>query len=502
MQFTYPERKSYTLRDGVNTLRNGVNILHDGVNTSRNESHVGPSPPSPPEEKPDTKHRYRQHTLVQKGKSIVLPVKNIPARQILSLHVNGNRYSLPWYDKTQINPPVSVSFGSADRLVFINPSNGLIEKVENNYLDQGKEVIAIYLEHPSRHFDSRTHVFVVKQLTPIGKAGITPYGSTTLITGRLAATLLYLTVFHPERSIKLIRSNALGYMEPVSYYKCEVPSPDYIATTSIQSAIRNSFWLSDTIQPNGSTMICACHFSSVADMVASIARFRRMARSLGHRTMIYVYSCASGDYDSFEAVIRKNKAGNEHFLSDKSNIAGDAGKYMIGLRSITDMSVVFKDEGFLTITNDSVLCHRDLSAFAAAHSKAVKNNSFVGVVSTNEAGLHYQSWFLTFNGVPPIKKYMDQLSCIVIDNNEPRKSIINGMELGICHIMRACFSSTAIYPGHEVTVNNPLAYDDWGLLIGNALKICGMPFIKRRMLKTLKEEDRIDQLQVELSEYS
>jgi hypothetical protein len=488
MQFTYPERKSHLIR---------------GVSDTQEKKYpVAPVTITPPREKTDTIHLHRPHTLVQKPDNIVLPVKNIPARQIKSLHVNGNCHSLPWYDKTPIKRPASVSFGSADRLVFINPSNGLIEKVENTYLDKGKEVIAIYLKFPTRHFDSRTHVFVVKRLTPIGMAGFTPYRSSTLVTGSLAATLLYLTVFHPERSIGLIHSNSLGYMEPVSVHKKAVPSANYIAARSVELAIKDGFCLSDTIQSIGSTMICACHFSSLADMAASVARLRRMASSLGHRTMIYVYSCASGDYHSFEEVIRKNKVGNEHFLSDKSNIAGDAGKYLIGLRSMTDMSVVFKDEGFLTLTNDSVLCHRDLSAFAAAHSEAVKNNSFVGAVSSNEAGFHYQSWFLTFNGLPPIKKYMDQLSHIVIDDDEPRKSIINGMELGICHAMRVCFSSTAIYPGHEVTANNPLDWDEWGLLIGNALKICGMPFIKRRMLRTLEEENRIDQLHVELSEYS
>lgn len=488
MQFTYPERKSYLIR--------GVSDIQE------KKYPVAPVTITPPREKTDTIHLHRPNTLLQKPDNIVFPVKNIPARQIMSLHINGNCHSLPWYDKTQIKRPVSVSFGSADRLVFINPSNGLIEKVENTYLNKGKEVIAIYLKHPTRYFDRRTHVFIVKEHTPLGKAGITPYGSSTSITGRLAATLLYLTVFDCERSIGLIHSNSLGYMEPVSVYKNVVPSANYIAARSVELAIKDCFWLSDTIQSIGSTMICACHFSSLADMDASVARFRRMASSLGHRTMIYVYSCASGDYDSFEEVIRKNKVGNEHFLSDKSNIAGDAGKYLIGLRSITDMSVVFKDEGFLTLTNDSVLCHRDLSAFAAAHSEAVKNNSFVGAVSTNEAGFHYQSWFLTFNGLPPIKKYMDQLSHIVIDNDEPRKSIVNGMELGICHMMRVCFSSTAIYPGHEVTEKNPFAWDDWGLLLGNALEICGMPFIKRRQLRSLEEENRIDQLHVELSEYS
>jgi len=489
MQFTYPERKSYLLRDVKDIQEKNYPVAPVIITPSR--------------ENPNTNHPYRPHTLVQKPDNIVPPVKNIPARQLMSLHVNGNCYSLPWYDKTQIKRPVSVSFGSADRLVFINPSNGLIEKVENTYLDKGKEVIAIYLEHPTRYFDRRTHVFVVKEHTPLGKAGITPYGSSTSITGRLAATLLYLTVFDCERSINLIHDNSQEYIEAVSVYKDGVPSANYIATTSMKLAIKSSFWLSESVQSIGSTMICACHFSSLADMAASVARFRRMASSLGHRTMIYVYSCASGDYHSFEEVIQKNKVGNEHFLSDKLNIAGDAGKYLIGLRSITDMSVVFKDEGFLTLTNDSVLCHRDLSAFAAAHSEAVKNNSFVGAMSTNEAGFHYQSWFLTFNGLPPIKKYMDQLSHIVIDNHEPRKSIINGMELGICHMMRTCFSSTAIYPGHEVTAKNPCcAWDDWALLVGNALKICGMPFLKRRLLNIMKKQDRIDQLHVELSEYS
>lgn len=423
-----------------------------------------------------------------------VPPKPVERRGV---HIVGDMETLPFHENAKMVISELADVSLASRIVLINPT-----QIQYNETIEGVDIVVVFTKAPKiDNLSNAKYVLVVEENTVPGRACFRIQNGVMYVSGDIAGTLAYSYLLDHKMDLNGLNAFKMEYICYPDIYSSWNIKPKYIDSVKLTELVDNR--LDDTIEVEGSTLICACHFTTIKDVEDIRTRCNKLIEAINHDTIIYVYSISSTD----EAFIRNyiNIIANKHeiFIEDTKNVTRDAGKYLTALKSIKNVEAVFSNAGVITLFNDSVLMKDDLSSFADRYRKCISCNDLVGATSTIEKSFHVQSWFVTFNNKHVLQDYMDFMSIIRIDMTNVVDSIIDQMEVGICGFLSVKYKVGAVYPLHTVWSANVCgALNPQAKMLRTSLERCGFPFVKKRLVYQLKSRSSMNDLGVNLRAYS
>lgn len=414
--------------------------------------------------------------------------------------VLGNIQNLLFQDELlQIIEPLT-STEKAKRIIIVDPKQSLLNTAIKAY--SKAQLIVIITKKPALHGSPDIPIFAVRSDSIPGQAGFQMIHNVNIVAGKIPVTLLYTFLFDIEKNIHELERYRLGYHCSIDFSNAfNKNKPSYITSVPLHELVDKNH--DKTIDVSNSTLICACHFTSEQEIGQLINRCAKLMKAIDHDNIIYVYSLVDEKQDILKQHIDSLCMDNTYFICDNINVSRDAGKYLLGINSIKSIDNVYENDGVITLFNDSILLSKDLTSFSADYKSSKSKYDIVGCISSNEKSWHIQSWFLSFKNKQTLHNYNALLSMIDIDKENVIQSVIDQMEVGICSFMAVKYRLGVIYPVHMIsginTIGAPLEY---AMHLRNALEYIGFPFVKKRLIDTLKNKDKMTLLGVNLENYS
>ena len=457
----------------------------------------------------------RSRTAPMRGKQFIqraqlpqgLPVATVGDRNIQpkqnkrkGIYVIGDLNVLPFPDSLSKVMTEQVNLDMASRIILINPYETLYNNVTKVLGD--RDLVVILTKTPEVYnFVKACCVAVIVEDSLPGTACIRMRDGVSYFSKEIACTMAYMFLFNHNMVLSNLVSFDLEYIcSPDIYNSCN-NKPKYIESVKLTELVDSR--VDNTIELEGSTLICACHFTTIKEIDDILKRCTKLMKAINHTNVVYVYSIGSTEKDSMKKYL--DVISNKHviFIEDTKNKALDAGKYLIGLNSIKNIESIYSMSNVITIFNDSVLMKDDLNCFAERYNNCMKSNDIIGAISSLEKSFHVQSWFISFNNFLALKDYMDMLSIIRVDVDNMQYSIIDQMEVGICSFLSVKYKVDAVYKLHNVLNMNVCgAVHPQAKMLRAALEQCGFPFVKKRLINTLKSIGSFSDLGINLGAYS
>jgi hypothetical protein len=421
-------------------------------------------------------------------------------KEKIGIAIIGNIKDLP-FNELLIKIVNNVSnTDSAKRIIIIDPDQTLLNTFIKAY--SKIEIVVILTKKSTLYGHLNIPIFAVKSDSIPGQAGFQIMQSINLVTGKVPATLLYSFLFDIEKNINQLARYRLWYSCSIDVTNAfNGTKPSYSSTKPLHKLIENNY--DKTIDVISSTMICACHFSSKQEINALLYRCSRLVNAINHKNIIYVYSVDHERQSVLNEHIRNLCIDNTYFIYDNINLSRDAGKYLLGINSIKSIDNIYKNDGVITLFNDSVLLSNDLTSFSHDYNSSKLKYDVLGCISSNERSWHIQSWFLSFKNKNTIHDYIALLSMIDIDEDNIIQSVIDQMEIGISSFLAIKYRIGVIYPVHTISQINTIGCPfEYAMHLRTALEYIGFPFVKKRLINTLKDEDKMRLLGANLKNYS
>lgn len=415
-----------------------------------------------------------------------------------NVNVIGNIKVLPFHNELKKIIATSRNIYKRNRVIIIYPTQNILDIVLSKYPKHS--VFCILNKGSFLKASSRVTAFYIFNSTRPCNPGIKIIQNTVYAFGKIATVLLYTFIFDDTKNINELKNYSLGYNSSIENHNL-LMKPLYKSTISINNLIIDNYDKSFSLI--GSTIICACHLKNIQDIDSLINRCVKLMKSINHKNIIYVYSIADDKQDVLN-YIKDLTFDNAYFIYDNINGALDAGKYLIGLNSISSINDIYQNNGVITLFNDSVLMSDNLTSFSIDYRSCKNKYDIIGCTSSWEKSWHLQSWFLSFANKLAIIDFINMLTLINIDTDNLSQSIIDQMEVGTCAYLSVKYKSTAIYPVHAICFEYAICgSNNIGKNVRSVLEYCGMPFVKKRLLNYFKDKNiGIDLLGINVENYS
>lgn len=414
--------------------------------------------------------------------------------------VIGSVNNLPFQEELmKINETIT-STEKAKRIIIVDPEQSLLNTAIKTY--SKAQLIVIVTKKSALNGSANIPIFAVRSDSIPGQAGFQMIHNVNIVAGKIPVTLLYTFLFDLEKNIVELDRYKLGYHCSIDFSNAfHKNKPSYTTSIPLNELVNKNH--DKTIDVSNSTLICACHFTSKQEIGQLVDRCVKLIKAIDHDNIIYVYSLDDEKQDILKQHIESLCMDNTYFICDNINVSRDAGKYLLGINSIKSIDNVYENDGVITLFNDSILLSKDLTSFSADYKSSKSKYDIVGCISSNEKSWHIQSWFLSFKNKQTLHNYNALLSMIDIDKENIIQSVIDQMEVGISSFMAVKYCLGVIYPVHTISqINTVGAPVEYAMHLRSALEYIGFPFVKKRLIDTLKNEDKMTLLGVNLENYS
>ena len=413
--------------------------------------------------------------------------------------VIGSVSNLPFQEELmKINETIT-SVEKAKRIIIVDPEQSLLNTAINAY--SKAQLIVIVTKKSALHGSPDIPIFAVRSYSIPGQAGFQMIHNVNIVSGKIPVTLLYTFLFDLEKNIVELDRYKLGYYCSIDFSNAfDKNKPSYTTSIPLHELVDKNH--DKTIDVSNSTLICACHFTSKKEIDQLVNRCMKLIKAIDHDNIIYVYSLVDEKQDILKKHIESLCMDNTYFICDNINVSRDAGKYLLGINSIKSIDNVYENDGVITLFNDSILLSKDITSFSADYKSSKNKYDIIGCISSNEKSWHIQSWFLSFKNKQTMHDYNSLVSMIDIDKGNIIQSVIDQMEVGICSFLAVKYCLGVIYPVHTISQINTIgAPVEYAMHLRTALEYIGFPFVKKRLIDTLKNEDKMTLLGVNLENY-